>query len=58
MHARMEEAVEHALAIINGASKFAEEAQLEQVTVNYQSGVHFIKVKCQIWHLKFQNLGI
>ena len=31
MHARMEEAIEHALAIINGASKFAEEAQIEQV---------------------------
>ncbi len=30
MHAKMEEAVEHALAIINGAAKFAEEAQLEQ----------------------------
>jgi hypothetical protein len=31
MHAKMEEAIEHALAIINGAAKFADEAQLEQV---------------------------
>ena len=33
MHAKMEEAIEHALAIINGAAKFAEEAQLEQVKI-------------------------
>ena len=44
MHARMEEAVEHALAIINGASKFAEEAQLEQVTFNYQPGKKIYEV--------------
>jgi hypothetical protein len=34
MHAKMEEAIEHALAIINGAAKFAEEAQLEQVEIS------------------------
>ena len=33
MHAKMEEAVEHAIAIINGAAKFAEEAYLEQVNL-------------------------
>jgi hypothetical protein len=31
LHAKMEEAIEHAIAIINGAAKFAEEAYLEQV---------------------------
>jgi hypothetical protein len=33
LHAKMEEAIEHAIAIINGAAKFAEEAYLEQVPI-------------------------